>query len=239
MNAPAGEELFPEGFRNPSSVLISGSSGSLLKWVAFASLARYSSRVYWTDLRLPGEVLEPLDPMALHVIPEEVVHVLRPRDLQPEEREARLAEAASTTMFPSDEAPESVRRIIESLRMPSHTQERISATFRSGEPAILVCANAHRLVGVFPEEGAAPLIRSIVDAGACIVGLWADAVCSFESVFDVVVHVEGGGPTAWRDATIQCEKGISTGPLTSGRAHRLADVRPIATILEGSIPAPP
>jgi hypothetical protein len=146
MAAPAGEELFPEGLRNPSSVLFSGTSRSLLKWVAFASLARYSSRVFWTDLRLSGEILDPLDPMARHVIPEDVVDVLPPGDLRPEDQEARLAEAASATMFPSDEAPESVRGIIEFIRMPWHTQQRISAKFQRGEPTILVCANADRLV---------------------------------------------------------------------------------------------
>ena len=239
MAVPAGEEIFPTGFRNPSSVLFSGTSRSLLKWVAFAALAPYSSRVFWTDLRPPGEILGPLDPMARHVIPEDVVHVLPPGDLLPEEQEARLAEAASATMFPSNEAPESVRAVIEFIRMPWHTQQRISATFRPGEPTILVCANADRLVGVFPDKGVAPLIRSIVQAGVVIVGLWGDAASPFESVFDVVFHVEGVGPAAWRDATIKCEKGLSAGPLAAGTAYRLADVKPIAMILDKLIPTTP
>jgi len=239
MMDPAGEEFFPKGLRNPSSVLFSGTSRSLLKWVAFASLAPYSSRVFWTDLRLPGEVLDPLDPMARHVIPEDAVDALPPGDLLPEEQEARLAEAASATMFPSDESPESVRGIIEFIRMPWHTQQRISATFRPGEPTILVCANADRLVGVFPDQGVAPLIRSIVEAGVVIVGLWGSADCPFDSVFDVVFRVEGVGPAAWRDATIECVKGTSAGSLAVGTTRRLAEVGPIALILEKLIPNTP
>ncbi|MGA7476495.1 MAG: hypothetical protein WBW47_04670 [Thermoplasmata archaeon] len=219
--------------------MFTGTSRSLLKWVAFAALAPYASRVYWTDLRLPGEILDPLDPMARHAIPEDVVQVVLPGDLRPEEQEARLAEAASATMFPSDEAPESVRGIIEFIRMPWHTQQRISATFRPGEPTILVCASADRLVGVFPNEGAPALIRSIVEAGVVIVGLWGDAACPFESVFDVTFHVEGVGPADWRDATIKCEKGISSGPLAAGPAHRLAGLGPIAMILDKLIPTIP
>ncbi|MGP8158805.1 MAG: hypothetical protein ACLPWO_04255 [Thermoplasmata archaeon] len=239
MMDPAGEQFFPNGLRNPSSVLFSGTSRSLLKWVAFASLAPYSSRVFWTDLRLPGEVLDPLDPMARQVIPENAVDVVPPGDLRPEEQEARLAEAASATMFPSDEAPESVRGIIEFIRMPWHTQQRILATFRPGEPTILVCANADRLVGVFPDKGVAPLIRSIVNAGVVIVGLWGSPASPFDPVFDVLFRVEGVGPAAWRDATIRCEKGTSAGTLAAGTAHRLAEVGPIAMILEKLIPTPP
>jgi hypothetical protein len=239
MTDPVGEDLFPNGLRNPTSILFSGTSRPLLKWVALASLAPYSSRVYWTDLRLPGEILDPLDPISCQAIAEDAVEVVPPGDLLPEEQEARLAEAASATMFPSDEPPASVRGIIEFIRMPWHTQQRISATFRPGEPTILVCANADRLVGVFPNSGVAPLIRSIVGAGVVIVGLWGEASSPFDSVYDVLFRVEGPGPAAWRDATITCKKGISAGPLATGQSHRLADLGPIARILEKLVPTTP
>jgi hypothetical protein len=211
----------------------------LLKWVAFASLAPYSSRVFWTDLRPREEILDPLDPMARHAIPEDTIDVVPPGDLRPEEQEARLAEAASATMFPSDEAPASVRGIVEFIRMPWHTQQRISATYRPGEPAILVCANANRLVGVIPDQGVAPLIRSIVDAGVVIIGLWGEGASPFDSVFDMLFHVEGVGPATWRDATIRCEKGLSVGPFATRTAHRLADLGPIRRTLERLLPTTP
>jgi len=231
------EDLLPGVLGRPSSIFISGADRSLLKWVAYAALSPYSERVYWTDVRLPGEIPDPLDPMTRAVIPAESVHVLLPLDLRPEEEEARRAETAAATMIRSEGAPDSLRRLIEFLRMPTHTQERISATYRRNEPAILVCANAHRLAGNYSSDRVAPLVKSIVESGACVVSLWSDAPTSLESVFDVVLHVEGGGSADWRSATIRCEKGIASGPLASGKVPRLADLKPIAKVLGASLPA--
>jgi hypothetical protein len=36
-------------------------------------------------VRLPGEILDPLDPMTVHAIREESVYALSPRELQPDE----------------------------------------------------------------------------------------------------------------------------------------------------------
>ena len=238
VSIPPAEELFPGGFGKPSSVFISGTSRSLLKWFAFASLAPYASRVYWTDVRLPGEILVPLDPMTVHAIPEGSVYVLQPRELQPDDQGARQAEAAAATMLKSDETTDSIQGLVEFLRMPSHAQKLISSTGRSDAPSILVTANAQRLATVYSEDRIAPLMRAMLESGTCQVALWAEAPTTLTSVFDVILHVEGSGPTDWRNATVQCEKGISTGPLASARVHRLSGIEPIATILEEFIPAP-
>lgn len=235
MSAPGASELVPGGFAKPLSMFISGTSGPLLKWFAFAVLAPYASRVYWTDIRLPGEILDPLDPMNLHVIPDESVHVLQPRELQPDEQEARRAEAATATVIRSDETPESLQRLLEFLRMPSHTQQRIAVTARANEVPILVSTNAHRMAGLYSEDRIAPYLQAIKDSGACIVALWADAPNSYESLFDVVLHVEGSGPVDWRSATARSVKGISSGPLASRKALRFEDVAPIAIVLEKSV----
>jgi hypothetical protein len=236
VGAPLADELFPGGFSKPSSVFISGTSRSLLKWFAFASLAPYASRVYWTDVRLPGEILDPLDPMSVHAIPEESVYVLHPRDLQPDDQGAGQAEAAAATMLKSDEAPGSLQGLVEFLRMPAHAQKLISSTGRPDAPSILVTANAHRLAPVYSEERIAPLMRVMLESGTCQIALWAEAPTSLTSIFDVILHVEGSGSADWRNATVQCERGISTGPLASGEAHRLSDVKLIAPILQQSIP---
>jgi hypothetical protein len=236
--ASPADELFPGGFGKPTSVFISGTSRSLLKWFAFASLAPYASRVYWTDVRLPGEILDPLDPMTLHAIPEDSLYVLLPRDLQPDDQGARQAEAAAATMLKSDETPGSLQGLVEFLRMPSHAQKLISRTGRPELPAILVTANAHRLASVYSEERIAPLMRVMLESGTCQVALWAEASTALTSIFDVILHLEGSGSADWRNATVRCEKGISTGPLASGVAHRLADLKLIAPILERSVPHP-
>jgi hypothetical protein len=233
--APSHQELFPEGFEKPSSVLISGSSRTLLKWFAFAALSPYGSRVYWTDVRLPGEILEPLDPMAMRAIREESVFVLLPRQLQPDDEGARQAGAAAATMIRSDESQESVQRLIEFLRMPSHAQELISSTGNPDAPSILVTANAQRLATVFSAERVAPLMRVMLESGTCQVALWAEAPTETASLFDILLDVEGSGPADWRNATVQCLKGITTGPLAVGHSQRLEDLAPIAAILEKAI----
>jgi hypothetical protein len=236
---PPTEELFPGGFGKPSAVFISGTSRTLLKWFAFAALAPYASRVYWTDVRLPGEVLDPLDPMTVHAIPEESVYVLHPRDLQPDDQGARQAEAAAATMLKSDDSTNSIQGLVEFLRMPSHAQKLISATGRPDAPSILVTANAQRLATVYSEDRVGPLMRAMLESGTCQVALWAEAPTTFTTMFEVILHVEGSGPTDWRNATVQCERGISTGPLASGRTRRLSALEPMATILEKFIPGPP
>jgi len=235
---PSAEELFPGGFGRPSSVFVSGTSRSLLKWFAFSSLAPYASRVYWTDVRLAGEILDPLDPMTLHVIPDESVYVLQPRDLQPDDAGARQAEAAAATMLKSDESTSSIEGLVEFLRMPAHAQKLISSTGRVDAPSILVTANAQRLATVFPQDRIAPLMRAMLESGTCQVALWAEASTTLTSVFDVILHLEGHGPTDWRNATVRCEKGIATGPLASPKPRRLSEIPSIAKILEKSIPLP-
>ncbi len=231
------DELFPAGFGKPTSVFIWGTSRSLLKWFAFASLAPYASRVYWTDVRLPGEIPDPIDPITAHAIPEESVYVLSPRDLQPDDQGARQAEVAAATMLRSDETTNSLQGLVEFLRMPSHAQKLISATGRPDAPSILVTANAQRLATVYSVDRVAPLMRAMLESGTCQVALWAEAPTSHTEMFDVILHLEGNDPTDWRNARVRCEKGISTGPLASGKPSRLSDLKPIATVLEKSIPA--
>ena len=218
-------------------MFISGTSRSLLKWFAFASLAPYASRVYWTDVRLPGEILDPLDPMNLRAIPEDASYILMPHELRPDDQGARQAEAAAATMLKSDESPGSLQGLVEFLRMPSHAQRLISTTASPAVPSILVTANAHRLASVYTAERIAPLMRALLESGTCQVALWAEAETTHASIFDVILHIEGSGSAEWRNATVRCEKGISDGPLATGKAPRLADLRPIASVLERSIPA--
>lgn len=231
-----GEDVFPGGFRSPSSVFISGTSRSLLKWFAFAALAPHAPRVYWTDVRLPGEILDPIDPMTLHAIPAKSVYVLLPEELAPDDRGAQQAESAATRMIRPDPASHTLEGLVEFLRMPTHAQELISATGRRGIPSILVTANAQRLATVYSPERIAPLMRIMLDSGTCQIALWAEAPTTHTSMFDVILHLEGTDPKDWRNATIRCERGITTGPLAVGPAVRLADVPQIATVLHRTVP---
>jgi hypothetical protein len=236
-SGPSEDELYPGGFRKPSAVLISGNSRTLLKWFAFASLSPFASRVYWTDVRLPGELLDPLDPIASHAVPEETVYVLSPRELQPDDQGARQAEAAAATVLQSDETPSSLEGLMEFLRMPSHARRLISTAGNPELPSILVTANAQRLATVYSIERVGPLMRALLESGTCQVALWAEAQTSAVSMFDVLLTVEGDDPRRWREATVRCDKGISTGPLATGKPQRLSGFPSIARVLESAIPA--
>jgi hypothetical protein len=239
MSDHVADDLYPGGFREPTAVLISGMSRSLLKWFTFASLTPYASRVYWTDVRLPGEILDPLDPMMVNAIPEGSVYVLSPRDLQPDEQGARQAEAAAATMIHADDPPNALQGLVEFLRMPQHAQQLISATGRADSPSILVTANAQRLATVYSADRVPALMRAMLEAGTCQVALWAEAPTSYTSMFDVELHLEGSGPSDWRNATIRAQRGIRSGPLASGRALRLSDIKSVAAVLEKKIPTSP
>jgi hypothetical protein len=229
--------VFPGGMRQATSVFIAGTNRPLLKWVALALLDPFAKRTWWTDVRMEGEVLEPEDPVGTNVIPPERVHVLHPRQLRADEADARRAERAATVMLHHDEKPESVRRIFEFLKLPEHSQERIVSTFAGDEPAILVLANAQRLMGLYPASAVQPMITSIVDAGASIVVLWSEALPPERAGFDIVLHVEGSGPQAWRAARLRCEKGIASGPLAHGVTVRLDGLETVAPVLEQFLPS--
>jgi hypothetical protein len=235
---PDGEVL-PGIFSKPSSVFISGASRSLLKWFAFAALSPYGSRVYWTDVRLPKEILDPLDPMTIHAIPEDSLYVLHPQELGPDQVGARQAEAAAATMIRTEGQSSSLEGLIEFIRMPSHAQKLISSTGSTTVPPILVTANAHRLAAMYTEEQVVPLMRTLLESGTCQVALWADAPTAHKSIFDVILHVEGSGSADWRNATVQCEKGVSSGPLASPKPHRFSEIDEVSTILEKSVPVRP
>jgi len=230
------DPLFPAGFSKPSSIFVSGTNRTLLKWFAHAWLAPYGSRVYWTDVRLPGEILDPLDPMALHAVPEDSVYVLEPRQLYPDERGAEQAEAAAATMLESDETPDSLRGLVEFLRMPSHAQKLISATGRTASPSILVTANSQRIAHAYPEERLEPLMRAMLEAGTCQVALWAEAPTTLTTMFDAILDLQGNDPRDWPNATVRCERGITTGILSAGKPRHLAEIETIAAVLEKFLP---
>jgi hypothetical protein len=142
-------------------------------------------------------------------------------------------------MLRAGDPPESLQRLFEFLRLPAHTQERISATAFGDEPAILLVANSHRMVGLYAQEAVPPMVRSILDAGTCLFLTWAEAPPALREQFDVVLYLDGTGPEQWREASLRCEQGIGSGPLASGKVCRLVDLAPVKRILEKALPAAP
>jgi len=232
MSAPTADELLPEGLRRPTSIFVVGSSDVLLNWVTLALMAPYPSRLYWTVVQLPGEPIAPLDPLGRGVIPADRVDFVHPNDLRREEQAGRQAETAAATVLRSDEHPEYVRRLTEFLRLPSHSQRLIASTTTGPAAPILVLSNAHRLATLFPNTSVVPTVQSFLDSGACLVLVWAGPPPPRRKVFDIVLHVEGSDPQRWKEATLWCEQGIPTGPLSGGKRHHLSELPSVASFLE-------
>ena len=220
--------LIPELTDHPTNVLLHGSSRPLLNWVMYAVLDRSSPNFRWTDVRLREERLDPLDPLARHVLPEGQLSIIEPADL----RRSPDPGTVVSSMIHSDEPTESLQRVMEFLRLPTHTQELISQATPTKRPAPFALSNCHRLAALFPVNSVEPTLRAIRSSGVSLVMTWADALPASAQLFDFVLGVEGSDPTAWKDAVLNCELGRSEGAVRVGRRLRLGELRSIADVLE-------
>jgi hypothetical protein len=227
MPSSKASPLIPELVQRPTSVFLHGSSRPLLNWVMYSLLDRSHPDFRWTDVRLRDERLDPLDPLARHVVPESRLSVIEPIELQPSPDPS----ASFSRVIRPDESVESVRRTLDFLRLPSHTQDMISQVSTANPPAQFALSNAHRLVGLFPSSTIRPTIQGILDSGVSLVMTWADASPRESRTFEFVIGVEGLGPASWKDAVLQCEIGRSTGAIRAGARLGLANLEPIAEIL--------
>jgi len=220
--------LIPELTHHPTSVLLHGSSRPLLNWVMYAVLDRSNPNFRWTDVRLREERLDPLDPLARHVLPEGQLSIIEPAMLQRSPDPGR----AVSTMIHSDEPAGSLQRVMEFLRLPAHTQELISQASPTKRPAQFGLSNCHRLAAIFPVNSIQPTLRAILSSGVSLVMTWADALPASAQLFDFVVGVEGSDPAAWKEAVLNCELGRSEGPVRVGSKLRLGELRSVADVLE-------
>jgi len=230
------DPLMPGAFEIPISVFLAGESRSLLNWVAVSLLEPYSSRTYWTDVRLPSEAVDPHDPLALGHVPKDHIRVFHPDQFQPGEEEAARAEAYSSGLLRSDQPTTSMMMLFDFLRLPRLTQQRVTA-LGSMESPILAVRNANWLGGLYGAQSGGRVIQAILRAGVSVVALWSAPRPPERAVLDIVLTVEGHGLDRWREATLRCEKGIPSGPLASGDACRLSDLKSIARFLEKAAPS--
>jgi hypothetical protein len=193
----------------------------------YAMLVRANPNFMWTDIRLSEEVLDPLDPLARHVVPERQLSVIRPEVLR---RTPEPAGVLSTMIHP-DEPDDRKRQLENFLRLPEHTQDLISRVPKTGIMPVFGLSNAHRIAALFPPDAIRPTLHGIKASGTSLIMTWADALPGSAKEFDFVLGVEGLGPRSWRSALLRCDRGDSSGPARAGKRFRLGDLAPIAEVL--------
>lgn len=215
-------------FGRPTSVILCGSSRPLLNWVAYALASTTDSGFIWTDVRLEGEVLADSDPLARGLVPPDRLAVVYPNVLKPNDAAANMAIGG---VVRSDEPPDTVRRMVDFLRLPLPTQRLLAGAPPGGRPMVLVLSNAHHMTVLYPTETVAPVLRAVIDAGAILFVTFADAPRESRHAFETILHVGGNDPKAWKRATLRVEKGPSGGPLRAGSEHRLGELEVVAAVL--------
>jgi len=222
----------PDLFDPRTSVILCGSSRSLLHWVAYAFVADHPTGFLWGHVRLQGEVLEDSDVLKTQLIPPGRFIPVAPGELARDELAGNVALGG---LMRSESEDELVRRFADFLRLPVQTQEMISRLPREGPSPVLVLSGGQRLATLYPVEAVGPTIRSIVQFGGSMLMTWAEAPDEGRLEFEHVLHVKGYEPSKWRDAVLTVEKGWSIGPLRTGAELRLSDVAPVATVLSRTL----
>jgi len=221
-------------FAHPTSVFICGTSRSLLNWVAYALAAASDSQFVWTDVRLEGEVVAPDDPLSRDLIPSDRFRLVSPAELTPDDATANVAVSA---VIRDDDIPEDVQRTVEFLRLPAKTQELLANTGGRDSPPVVVLSNGHRLVAIYHDLTVVqPTVRAIVGSGVVLIMTFADAPPGGRAAFDVILHIEGGDPTAWRLAKLRVEKAPTESVFNAGTEALLADIGPVASVLRHEFP---
>lgn len=228
MSPPVADPLIPELTQRPTSLFLQGSNRPLLNWVLYAIVVRSDPNFHWTDLRRPNDVVDPLDPLAQHIIPEDQFRIVRPEAVRPNPEPSA---SISTTIRP-DEPRDLVRRLVDFLWLPSRTQDLIARTTSPGRTAIFAVSNTQNFVGVFPNEALQPVLRAILNSGASLAMTWDGDMPARSQAFEFVLSLEGEGPRSWKDARLRCILGNSDGAVRAGTILRLGDLTPVAKVLE-------
>lgn len=220
MGSTAAPGLIPELTQRPTSVFVHGSNRALLNWVMYVLLSSSDPGYFWTDVRLPEEVLDPLDPLACGAVPPNQLSVIFPEDLRP----STPPLDAMASMLATEDSSDAIHRVTGFLRLPHHTQDLISRKAHAGRVTLFGLSNAHRTAALYREETVRSTVRAIHESGVSLTMTWADALPGASRVFDFVIEVEGSHPSGWKEAHLRCLLGSSVGPLRAGVRLRLSSI---------------
>jgi len=216
-----------------SSTILCGDDRPLLNWVAYAMAMQTDPEFVWTDVRVPGQELNPTDLLAQNLVPSSRFRVLETSDLIPNDAAANVGVSA---VIRSDETPTNVQRLLDFLRLPTETQRMIEGIRASDRPRVAVLSNGHRVLAHYASsDTTARTIRAITDSGVTFIMTFADDRPKGRFVFDNVLDVDGRLADGWRQASFMVEKWPIGAPFATGSKVRLVDFLPVASVLESQL----
>ena len=223
---------FEPPFKQPTSVFFYGPPGALLDWVAWAFVSSAPGGYRWTDIRAPGDTLDPAGPLARGVVPEGRLGVGDPRELAPDHAAANAAITAG--IVPGESHPQ-LERLSDFLRLPEPTRAFLASRPSSSSPLVLVLSNGHRLLPHYTEESVRSALRVLSGHGIAILNVFPEVPSEARFIFDNVWHLSGSDPHAWRRTRLMVEKGDPVGPIPTKGEMALTDLPALARVLDRAL----
>jgi hypothetical protein len=216
-------------FREPAAAILCGYPGSLLDWVAYGFASTNKGGYFWTDVRMPGQLIDEADPLARGRIPPDHLNVVEPHQLT---RNDVPANAAISALIREEESRPSMQLFVDFLRLPLHTQRLISEQQEGPDPILLILSNAQRIAAQFPTDTVGPVVRAIVGSGVSLLLVFPDEPPAARLAFENVWHIHGEGIRTWRTARLEIERGNFAKPFTTGLQIPLPEIACVAPLLK-------
>ncbi len=207
------------------SVLVHGSSRSLVNLLLYAISENVNREFRWIDIRTVEENVPRWDPVRLGWIDSKRVWTIDP--VSGLESEPVDSGAALFDIVRSDEPPETLAHVAEFLRLPALVQEILGEMPPAGDANLLAIANSDRLEQRFDVSALGPALSAFAWARcALFVGYTGPPPPGAEQ-FNQSIRIEGDSPTLWRDARIHFERGA---PLAGARRRRSVSPTDVAYV---------
>jgi hypothetical protein len=215
-------------FERPTSVILLGSPGALLNWVALGFASTSRGGYFWTDVRLPEQRIDDRDPLARAAIPSNRLSVVQPQELS---RNDAPANAALSMVVRADDDGGTLRQLADFIRLPTHTQALIAAQPPGDTSPLVVLSNAQRIAPLYPEDAVAPVVKAIVGAGVSLFVTYADEAPQGRLDFENVWHLKSRPASSWPEAWIEVEKASAGGPYEAGAKVEVRAIPRLAGVL--------
>jgi hypothetical protein len=200
------------------SALIYGENRALVNLVLYALAEEANPRFRWLEVRSPEPSSSHWDPVQLGWIPEGRVWSTDPTDgLAPDRARTN---AAIFELVRSDEAPATLQRLADFLRLPDSMQRIFAELTPASAPHLLAVANVDRIAGSFPESTLGPILDAMEWARCSLFAGFVGGNPPVHPRFTHVVRVAGTSPEHWQEAYLHFEreslfKGLRLGGVAS------------------------